>query len=103
MSEDPAEAPDAEEIEIVDGLPVLAEVHAVEVTPEQAVPIVQAAALAAGGFFAGALTMALLKRVAARKLAATSPLTETRSPLATWPAGGSRTYVVTVRPVTRPQ
>jgi hypothetical protein len=102
MSDQYGEPLDAEEeVEVVDGLPVLAEFQTVEVVPSATVPAVQAAALAAGGFFAGALTMALIKRVAARKLA------ESASPLPDlsrhWPAGGSRTYVVTIRPVSRPR
>jgi hypothetical protein len=107
MSDEHAEWPEPDEVEVVEGLPVLAEYHTVEVTPAGAVPTVQAAALAAGGFFAGALTMALLKRVAARKLAGASKLPDTAGSLAglprSWPAGGSRTYVVTVRPVIRPE
>jgi hypothetical protein len=52
---------DADEPEVVDGLPVVAETMAVEVRPA-AVPARQAAALAATGFVAGAATAAMVTR-----------------------------------------
>jgi hypothetical protein len=55
------------EVEIVDGLPVLAEVRTVERAGPAALPAVQVAAVAATGFVAGAATVALVKRRAARK------------------------------------
>ncbi len=55
--------------EVVDGLPVLAEVRTIERTRPAPLPAVQAAAAAATGFVAGAATIALIKRRAARKLA----------------------------------
>jgi hypothetical protein len=61
-----AEEPD---IEIVDGLPVLAEVRTVERAAPAALPAVQVAAVAATGFVAGAATVALVKRRSARKVA----------------------------------
>ena len=57
------------EVEIVDGLPVLAEVRTVERAAPAALPAVQVAAVAATGFVAGAATVALVKRRAARKVA----------------------------------
>ena len=54
------------EVEIVDGLPVLAEVRTVERAAPAALPAVQVAAVAATGFVAGAATVALVKRRAAR-------------------------------------
>jgi hypothetical protein len=56
------------EVEIVDGLPVLAEVRTVERAGPAALPAVQVAAVAATGFVAGAATVALVKRRAARKM-----------------------------------
>jgi len=51
--------------EVVDALPVLAESRAVE--PLAARPAVQAAAVAATGFVAGAATVAVIRRRGARK------------------------------------
>jgi hypothetical protein len=58
--------PDAE---IVDGLPVLAEVRTIERPSPASLPAVQVAAVAATGFVAGAATVALVKRRTAKKLA----------------------------------
>ena len=58
--------PDAE---IVDGLPVLAEVRAIERPSPASLPAVHVAAVAATGFVAGAATVALVKRRTAKKLA----------------------------------
>jgi hypothetical protein len=55
--------------EIVDGLPVIAEVRTIERPTPASLPAVQAAAAAATGFVAGAATIALIKRRSARKLA----------------------------------
>jgi hypothetical protein len=55
--------------EVVDGLPVIAEVRTIERPNPASLPAVQAAAAAATGFVAGAATIALIKRRSARKLA----------------------------------
>jgi hypothetical protein len=55
--------------ETVDGVPVLAEVRAIEPASPPALPAVQAAAAAATGFVAGAATLALVRRHSARKVA----------------------------------
>ena len=52
--------------ETVDGLPVLAEVRTIERASPASLPAVQAAAAAATGFVAGAATIALVKRRAAK-------------------------------------
>ena len=59
----------ARDEEVVDGLPVLAEVRPIDRAARAALPAVQAAAAAATGFVAGAATVALVKRHSARKLA----------------------------------
>jgi hypothetical protein len=94
-----------EELETGDGVPVLAEVGpvapAAPVTVPAApvtVPAVQAAVMTAGGFFAGALAMAVVKRLAARRLSDVAALPP---PLESWPAGSSRTYLVNVRLISR--
>jgi hypothetical protein len=58
-----------EEGEIVDGLPVVAEPGVLEERPAASVPAVQAAALAATTFVAGAATVAVVSRRRARKAA----------------------------------
>jgi len=63
-----SEAADAD-VEVVDGFPVIAEIRTVERVSPASLPAVQAAAAAATGFVAGAATVALVKRRAARKLA----------------------------------
>jgi hypothetical protein len=60
---------EAEVAEVVDGLPVLAEVRTIERATPASLPAVQAAAAAATGFVAGAATVALVKRRTARKMA----------------------------------
>jgi hypothetical protein len=90
-----------DEEEVVDGLPVLAAAEVVELAPVEhsgAVSVVQAAALTAGGFFAGALAMALVKAFVARRV---SELPAVREPSPAWPVGSSRTYLVNVRVITR--
>jgi hypothetical protein len=63
-------APEEEsDVEVVDGFPVLAEVRTVERASPASLPAVQAAAVAATGFVAGAATIALIKRRATRKVA----------------------------------
>jgi hypothetical protein len=65
--EDAGSVPEPD-VEIVDGFPVLAEVRTVERAAPAVLPAVQVAAVAATGFVAGAATVALVKRRAARKV-----------------------------------
>jgi hypothetical protein len=65
----PADGPVEPEAEVVDGLPVLADVRTIERPSPASLPAVQAAAAAATGFVAGAATLALIKRRSARKTA----------------------------------
>lgn len=51
-----------EEVEVVDGLPVVAEPRVIEPVRSPQVPARQAAALAATGFVAGAATVAVVQR-----------------------------------------
>jgi hypothetical protein len=55
-----------EDIEVVDGLPVVAEPRVIEPVTRPQVPARQAAALAATGFVAGAATVAVVHRRRAR-------------------------------------
>jgi hypothetical protein len=97
-----AEPIDPPEEEMVDGLPVLAEVHPVETAPPAPLPAVQAAAVAATGFVAGAATMALMKRHAARKLARTHGPAFRRGAERLPLVGTGRTFLVNVHVIGRP-
>jgi hypothetical protein len=90
---------DPEDEEIVDGLPVLAEVREVQRAPRGGLGAVHAAAVAATGFVAGAATLALARRLGARRLGAASrELVRREDPFARpWAGGETRTYVVRVR------
>jgi hypothetical protein len=89
---DELEGPVAAE-ETVQGVPVLAEVRAVESHSPASLPAVQAAAVAATGFVAGAATLALVRRHSARKLArGRGP----RRALDALPIVGSRSFLVDV-------
>lgn len=62
-------------------------------------PAMQAAAMAATGFLAGATAMALVKRWGAARRLLEAPLPE--RPLERWPVGTTRTYLVSVRLISR--
>ena len=67
---EPSPKPEVDaDVEVVDGFPVLAEVRTIERPSPASLPAVQAAAAAATGFVAGAATVALVRRRAARKMA----------------------------------
>ena len=61
MTDDDVQTP-ADEGEVVDGLPVVSEPRVLEPVRVGQVPAVQAAALAATGFVAGAATVAVVHR-----------------------------------------
>ncbi|MBV9464871.1 MAG: hypothetical protein JO169_02035 [Solirubrobacterales bacterium] len=82
------------EEETVDGLPVLAEVRALERAAPGSLPAVQAAAVAATGFVAGAATVALVKRHSARKLVRSK--SAPRRAVEMLPIVGSRTFLIDV-------
>jgi hypothetical protein len=91
--EGPAPAP-----EQVEGMPVLAEVRTLEAPSVAMLPAVQAAAVAATGFVAGAATLALVKRHSARKVARSR---QSRRALDTLPIVGSRSFLVDVHLIAR--
>jgi hypothetical protein len=62
-------------------------------------PAVQAAAVAATGFVAGAATLALVKRHSARKIARRSPARRAADML---PIVGSRSFIVDVHLLAKP-
>ncbi len=86
---------DAEEV--IDGLPVLAELRAIE-RALPALPAVQAAAVAATGFVAGAAALALVRRHGARKLARVSA----RRNAGSLPIIGTRSFLVDVHLIAKP-
>jgi hypothetical protein len=93
-------APDVfAEAEIVDGLPVLADVRPLEPAQPAALPAVQAAAAAATGFVAGAATIALVRRVSARRVARARARRPAHSGL---PIIGTRSFLVDVHLIAKP-
>lgn len=85
--------------EVVEGLPVLAEVRAIEPSSPAALPAVQAAAAAATGFVAGAATVALLRRASSRRLARARASQRNVNGL---PIVGSRSFLVDVHLIAKP-
>jgi hypothetical protein len=85
--------------ETVQGMPVLAEVRAVESHSPASLPAVQAAAVAATGFVAGAATLALVRRHSARKVARSRG---PRRALDALPIVGSRSFLVDVHLLSKP-
>jgi hypothetical protein len=97
---EPDEVLELEEVE-VDGLPVLAEVRELDRASASRLGAIQAAAVAATSFAAGAATLALARRLGARKLAGMQQDIVHRPPRDLFPAGETRTYVVHVRTIRR--
>jgi hypothetical protein len=98
----PDVAPSAEpEVEIVDGLPVLAEVRTVERASPASLPAVQAAAVAGAGFVAGAATVALIKRRTARKIARNGRSGPRRA-ADMLPIAATRSFLVDVHVIAKP-
>jgi hypothetical protein len=83
--------------EAVEAVPVLAEVRPIERSPAN-LPAVQAAAAAATGFVAGAATIALVKR---RRLVR-AQRNGSRRPVDMLPIVGSRTFLVDVHLIAKP-
>jgi hypothetical protein len=97
MKDETIEVVDGEQ---VDGVPVLAEVRAIERPPVTTVlPAVQAAAAAATGFVAGAATLAVVRRHQARRIARRKP----GRALDMLPGSGGRTFLVHVHRLGRPE
>src|SRR5947209_6381852 len=86
--------------ETVDGLPVLVEARPLPAPVNGTLPAVQAAAVAATSFVAGAATLALVKRHSARKLARTR--SAPRRAVDLLPIVASRTFIVDVHLVAKP-
>ena len=95
-------APSDPDVEIVDGLPVLAEVRTVERAAPAALPAVQVAAVAATGFVAGAATVALVKRRAARKVVRAGR-GGARRPADLLSIAATRSFLVDVHVIAKPE
>jgi hypothetical protein len=102
LSFSPEEGTAEPEFEVVDGLPVLAEVRTVERAAPAALPAVQVAAVAATGFVAGAATVALVKRRAARKVARNTRAGSRRA-VDLLPIAASRSFLVDVHVLAKPE
>lgn len=98
----PEEGPAEPDFEVVDGLPVLAEVRTVERGVPAPLPAVQVAAVAATGFVAGAATVALVKRRAARKVARNTRAGSRRA-ADLLPIAASRSFLVDVHVLAKPE
>jgi len=90
------------EVEVVDGLPVLAEVRTVERAAPATLPAVQVAAVAATGFVAGAATVALVKRRTTRKMVR-SGRGGPRRPADLLPIAATRSFLVDVHVIAKPE
>ncbi len=99
------------EAEMVEVVPVPRELSLVERAEPAALPVIQAAAMAATGFVAGAATAALLRRYVARTrardqrgLGDVGDLRDAELARRGLPplSGASRTYLVNVRVISRP-
>jgi len=95
---DPAEPDLVLDEETVDGVPVLAEVRAIEPAQSPALPTVQAAAAAATGFVAGAATLVLMRRHATRKLARS----RLRRGMDALPIAGTRSFLIDIHLIAKP-
>jgi phage FluMu protein gp41 len=88
--------------EAVDELPVLAEVRPIEVAAPSRLGAVQATAMAATGFVAGAATLAVVQRLASRKLGRLAPAVTRRPHWEYMPVQSTRTYIVDVYTLGKP-
>ncbi len=93
--------PDAEE-ELVNGTPVLAEVRPIERVTAAGLPAVQAALAAATGFVAGAAALALVRRHTTRRLARVQRRAQRRS-AEVLPIAGTRTFLIDVHLIAKPE
>ncbi len=87
--------------EVIDGLPVVANVRAIEPASRIVLPAVQAAAAAVTGFVAGVATVALVRRAGARKPARGQRRTPRRTQDGV-PIIASRTFLVDVHLLAKP-
>ena len=91
---------DDEDVEVVDGVPVLAEVRTLEPLAAAAVPAVQTAAAAATGFVAGAATLALVRLLGGRRAARAR--VSRRQSLDGLPIIGTRSFLIDIHMLSKP-
>ena len=103
MNESESPAREDPEAEIVDGLPVLAEVRTIERAAPGSLPAVQVAAVAATGFVAGAATVALARRRTAKKLARNGRGGGSRRAVDMLPIAATRSFLVDVHVIAKPE
>jgi hypothetical protein len=97
MTDEPIEVVDGEQ---VDGVPILAEARVIDrPAAVTSLPAVQAAAAAATGFVAGAATLAVFRRRQARRRG----LRKSPRAVGMLPVTGSRTFLVQVHRLGRPE
>src|SRR5205085_659448 len=99
---DPEVATLDSEVEVVDGFPVLTEVRTVQRASPTTLATVQVAAVAATGFVAGAATVALVKRRAARKVARNGR-NGSRRAADLLPIAATRSFLVDVHVIAKPE
>ncbi len=99
---DDAAIVEVREEETVNGVPVLAEVRPLEPAAPTVLPAVQAAAVAATGFVAGAATLALVRRHSARKLDRRRMLAQRRRGTEALPILATRSFLVDVHLIAKP-
>jgi hypothetical protein len=100
ITADRAHGTDDEDVEVVDGVPVLTEVRTLEPLPAAAVPAVQTAAAAATGFVAGAATLALVRLIGGRR-AARARVSRRRS-MDGLPIIGTRSFLIDIHMLSKP-
>ncbi len=95
-----ADEAEDDDLEVVDGLPVLTEVRTLEPVPVAGVPAVQTAAAAATGFVAGAATLALVRLITGRRTARAR--VSRRQSLNGLPIVGTRSFLVDIHMLSKP-
>jgi hypothetical protein len=95
-----ADEAEDDDVEVVDGLPVLTEVRTLEPLPAAALPAVQTAAAAATGFVAGAATLALVRLIGGRRTARAR--VSRRQSLDGLPIIGTRSFLIDIHMLSKP-
>lgn len=100
ITADRSHGTDDEDVEVVDGVPVLTEVRTLEPLPAAAVPAVQTAAAAATGFVAGAATLALVRLIGGRRAARAR--VSRRQSMDGLPIMGTRSFLIDIHMLSKP-
>jgi hypothetical protein len=100
ITADRVSGPDDQDVEVVDGIPVLSEVRTLEPLPPAAVPAIQTAAAAATGFVAGAATLALVRLIGGRRHARAR--VSRRQTVDGLPIIGTRSFLIDIHVLSKP-